>query len=122
MPAPLQCGQVTWLISWMLDFLRWRDSSIIPNLEMREIWVRARSRLRAFLKVFSISAMCLRSFMSMKSMTMSPPRSRSLSCRAISSAASRLARKAVSSTSRRSEALPELTSIVIIASVGLMMR
>jgi hypothetical protein len=42
MPAPLQCGQVTWLISWMLDFLRWRDSSIIPNFEMREIWVRAR--------------------------------------------------------------------------------
>ena len=60
--------------------------------------------------------------MSMKSMTISPARSRSLSWRAISSAASRLVLSAVSSIVRSLVARPELTSIATSASVGLMTR
>ena len=53
----------------------------------------------------------------MKSMTIRPPRSRSLSCRAISSAASRLVANAVSSISSPLVARAELISIETSASV-----
>ena len=55
--------------------------------------------------------------MSMKSMTMMPPMSRSRSCRAISSAASRLLRNTVSSRFDVPTFLPVLTSITVSASV-----
>ena len=55
--------------------------------------------------------------MSMKSMTMMPPMSRSRSWRAISSAASRLLRKTVSSRFDVPTFLPVLTSMTVSASV-----
>ena len=56
--------------------------------------------------------------MSIKSMTTRPPISLSLSCRAISSAASRFVLKAVSSISEPRVAREELISIEMSASVG----
>jgi hypothetical protein len=60
--------------------------------------------------------------MSMKSMTMSPARSRSLSWRAISLAASRFVLSAVSSIENSRVDLPEFTSMATSASVWLMTR
>ena len=59
--------------------------------------------------------------MSMKSMTMMPPMSRSRSCRATSSAASRLLRKTVSSRLDVPTFLPVFTSMTVSASVCSMM-
>ena len=61
--------------------------------------------------------MFLRERMSMKSITTSPPRSRSRICRAISRAASMFALNAVSSTVPSCVILLELTSTAVSASV-----
>ena len=60
--------------------------------------------------------------MSMKSITISPPMSRRRSCRAISSAASRLVLRAVASMSPPRVARAELMSIETSASVWSMTR
>ncbi|MNP20650.1 hypothetical protein D3C76_1132300 [compost metagenome] len=60
--------------------------------------------------------------MSMKSMMMIPPRLRRRSWRAIAVAASRLVLKMVSSRLRWPTKAPVLTSMVVIASVGSMIR
>jgi hypothetical protein len=87
---------------------------------MRPICTRARSFFIASLSRRSTMPW-LRGFsMSMKSTTIRPARSRKRSCLAISSAASRLVRTAVSSMLRSRVDRPELTSMATSASVGLM--
>src|SRR5690606_37368908 len=71
--------------------------SIRPKWLMRPTWIRARSFLSASLSLRSTARLERFSTMSMKSMTMRPARSRRRSWRAISSAASRLVWRAVSS-------------------------
>ena len=69
--------------------------------------------------VFSTASRLRARAMSMKSMTMIPPMSRSLSWRTVSSAASRFVRVIVSSSRApfpRPVNEPELTSITVIAS------
>ena len=61
-----------------------------PSSEMSKTWVRVLSRARASRNALITSSRFLRISMSMKSMTMMPPMSRSRSWRATSSAASRL--------------------------------
>jgi hypothetical protein len=79
--------------------------------------MRALSALSALWRIFRTSFRRDELRMSMKSMTISPPRSRSRSCRAASSAASQLAMKAVSSMSLPFIVLPEFTSTDTRASV-----
>ena len=82
--------------------------------------MRARSNRSASLSRRSTARLLRFSSMSMKSMTISPARSRNRSWRAISSAASRFVWSAVSSMENSRVALPELTSIATSASVWLM--
>jgi hypothetical protein len=79
--------------------------------EMRPICTRARSYLSAFCRLVLDFALVLAGFMSMKSITTRPPRSRRRNWRATSSAASRLVLNAVSSMSPPLVARAELTSI-----------
>src|ERR671927_143224 len=67
--------------------MRCRVISMMPNGEIFRILVRARSRLTASRMAFSTPRRCFSSRMSMKSLTMMPPRSRRRSWRAISLAA-----------------------------------
>jgi hypothetical protein len=88
---------------------------------MSKTWVRVLSRASAARNTrITSSRFCLIS-MSMKSMTMIPPMSRSRSWRATSSAASRLLRYTVSSRFDRPTFLPVFTSITVSASVRSMM-
>ena len=84
---------------------------------MRPICTRARSTFRASRNFLSTARWFLLGCMSIKSMTTKPPKSRKRNCRAISSAASRLLLRAVSSMLRPFVALAELTSIEVNASV-----
>ena len=94
----------------------------MPNWLIRRTLVLARSSLK-FSNSRSSSSRRWRSYRrSMKSQMMTPPRSRSLSWRGISSAASMSVLKAVISASLWSRILPELTSIVTTASVESMTR
>ena len=84
---------------------------------MEENCTRARSLRSASRRRVSTSRRFLLSSMSMKSTTIRPPRSRSRIWRAISSAASRLVRVAVSSMSPPRVARAEFTSTATSASV-----
>ena len=117
-PWPLHRGQTSVVSSSKEGRSRWRDICIRPNWEMRPICTRARSGCSALRMVFSTVFWFSVLDMSMKSMTIKPPTSRKRSCRATSSAASRLVVKAVSSMSAPLVARAELMSIAISASVG----
>ena len=121
-PVPPQSTQRSMLASARLGRSRWRESSINPKGLIRPMRMRARSIRIASLSLRSTARWLRFSSMSMKSMTISPARSRSRSWRAISSAASRLVLSAVSSIVRSLVARPEFTSIATNASVGLMTR
>ena len=116
-PVPLQRGQVMWLPSLSAGRRRWRLISSRPNFEIDENCTRARSWRSASRRRCSTSRRFFDSSMSMKSTTSRPPRSRRRAWRAISSAASRLVRVAVSSMSPPRVARAELTSIDTSASV-----
>ena len=120
MPVPWQCGHCVVEPSSTPVRRRWRDISIRPKCEMRPSWMRARSKRSASFRRRSTARLLRFSSMSMKSMTIRPARSRSLSWRAISSAASRLVLSAVSSIENSRVDLPELTSMATSASVWLM--
>ncbi|MCY1539647.1 hypothetical protein D9M68_752440 [compost metagenome] len=116
-PVPLQRGQVMCEPSFRAGRRRWRDSSIRPKRDILPIWTRARSKWRASRRRCSTARWFLLSSMSMKSMTIKPPRSRRRSWRATSSAASELVRSAVSSMSAPRVERAELTSTDTSASV-----
>ena len=116
-PRPSQRGQVSCAVSPRDKRKRWRDISSNPKREIRPTWMRALSDFSASFKRLSTSRWCLLWLISIKSITTRPPRSRNLSCLAISSAASRLVLKAVDSISAPLVAFAELMSIEIKASV-----
>ncbi len=93
------------------------DISSKPKRDILLVWMRALSLLTASLSCCSTERWFLWLRMSIKSITISPPKSRIRSCRAISSAASRLVFNAVSSISAPFVARAELMSIEIMASV-----
>src|SRR5437867_1494832 len=97
--------------------MRCRVISMSPNCEIFKIFVRARSRLTASRIAFSTPRRCFSSRMSMKSLTITPPRSRRRSWRAISLAACRFIWYAVSSALLSARKLPLFTSIATSASV-----
>jgi len=97
--------------------MRCRLTATSPNFPTADTSLLALSFFISSLRIRSTSLLCPRSSMSMKSMTMSPPMSLSRSWRAISRAASRFVRKAVSSMSRSFEERPEFTSMAHRASV-----
>ena len=97
--------------------MRCRVISMSPNCEMRRIFVRARSRRSASRSASSTLRRCVSLRMSMKSLTITPPRSRSRSCRAISLAACRFIWYAVSSALLSARKLPLFTSMATSASV-----
>jgi len=96
-PVPPHWAHGSVELSSTLARMRWRDISSSPKCEMRPTWMRARSCRRQSDSFRSTARLLRFSSMSMKSMTIRPARSRSLSCRATSSAASRLVFSAVSS-------------------------
>ena len=116
-PWPLQRGHTCWLDSPSDGRRRWRDISNRPKREMRPRRMRARSCLKASASRFSTRRWLAGGVMSMKSITIRPPRSRRRNWRATSSAASRLVCSAVSSMLPRRVARAELMSIVVSASV-----
>ena len=117
-PWPKQRGQTIWADSPKLGRRRCRDISSNPKREIRPSCTRARSAWTASFIRFSTSLWCLTGVISIKSMTTKPPKSRKRSCRAISSAASKLVFSAVSSISPPFVARAELISIDVNASVG----
>ena len=121
-PVPVQCGQVTKLVSARDGRRRCRLISSRPKWLMEPSWMRARSFFSASFSFFSTAALLRRLSMSMKSMTINPARSRRRNCRAASSAASMLVRSAVSSMPRSRVLRPEFTSMATSASVWLMTR
>ena len=116
-PEPPQRGHGIDAPSLSAGRRRWRLISIRPNLLMVPNCTRARSCRSASRKRFSTSRRLRDSSMSIKSMTIRPPRSRRRIWRATSSAASRLVRVAVSSMSPPLMARAELTSTDTKASV-----
>src|SRR5580700_147315 len=96
---------------------RLRVISTSPSSEMSKTWVRVLSRDSALRSAAATLSRFSRTSMSMKSITMMPPMSRSRSWRATSSAASRLLRNTVSSRFVLPTFLPVLTSITVRASV-----
>ena len=119
-PWPLQRGHNSVLISSSEGRSRCRLISIKPKREMRPVWMRARSVSSALRIRFSTARWFLVFIISMKSITTRPPMSRIFSCRAISSAASKLVFRAVSSISEPLVARAELISMDTNASVGSM--
>ena len=118
MPRPAQCGHGVENASTrpVPSFLR--VSCTRPSDVTSDTWWRVRSRASASVSLRSTRSRLDSSTMSMKSMTMMPPMSRSRSCRTISSAASRLLRVTVSSRLPPEPVnLPVLTSTTVIASV-----
>ena len=116
-PVPSQRGQTRLEDSPSEGRSRWRDISSSPKREIRPTCTRARSTLSASIRRNSTSRRLRSGDMSMKSMTIRPPRSRSRNWRATSSAASTLVLSAVSSMSAPLVARAEFTSIVTRASV-----
>ena len=96
--------------------MRWRVISMMPNSLICDTVVFARSFWKCFLRRSSISRRCLLARMSMRSFTITPPRSRRRSWRAISSTASWLVWNALVSLSRALRERPEFTSIATSAS------
>ena len=120
MPWPLQRGQTTPLLSPNDGRRRWRDISSKPKREIRPTCTRARSASRHSRIRSSTARWFFAGVMSIKSITIKPPMSRKRSWRAISSAASRLVCRAVSSMSLPLVARAELISMDTRASVGSM--
>ncbi len=89
-PMPWQRGQGMYADSASAGRSRWRDSSIRPKREILPSCTRARSYFSASRRRVSTSRWFLVLSMSMKSITMRPPRSRRRNWRAISSAASQI--------------------------------
>ena len=116
-PEPPQRGQGMDAPSLSAGRRRWRLISIRPNLLMVPNCTRARSWRNASRKRFSTSRRLRDSSMSIKSMTIRPPKSRRRIWRATSSAASKLVRVAVSSMSPPLMARAEFTSTETKASV-----
>ena len=82
--AAAAAGHSLYTLRLRLGRIRCRVISIRPNGLVRRIFVRARSRFTASRSVRSTLRRCRSLRMSMKSLTTTPPRSRSRSCRAIS--------------------------------------
>ena len=116
-PDPPQRGQGMDAPSDRAGRKRWRLISIRPNLEIEPNCTRARSWRSASRKRFSTSRRLRDSSMSMKSITIRPPKSRRRIWRATSSAASKLVRVAVSSISPPRIERAEFTSTLTSASV-----
>ena len=90
-PLPLHTEQVLPVDSRTEFISLCLDNSNKPNLEIDPIWTRALSLAVAFSISFSIEVLFASDAISMKSITTRPPISRSCNCKAISSAASKLA-------------------------------
>ena len=120
-PRPVHIGQFSLSDSTRPSLMRLRVISTRPSSEMSKTCVRVLSRASASRKALMTSSRFALISMSMKSMTMMPPMSRSRSWRAISCAASRLLRKTVSSRLDVPTFLPVLTSMTVSASVRSMM-
>ena len=120
-PRPSQVVQMVENASTSPSEIRLRVISTRPSSEISKTWVRVLSRARASLNFRVTSSRFFLISMSMKSMTMIPPMSRSRSWRATSSAASRLLAKTVSSRLERPTFLAVLTSMTVSASVRSMM-
>ena len=122
-PRPLQCSQVVQNASSRPVPTRLRVICTRPSEVTSATWWRVRSRPRHSVSRRSTRSRLDSSTMSMKSMTMMPPMSRSRSWRTISSADSRLLRVTVSSRLPPEPVnLPVLTSMTVIASVRSMTR
>src|SRR5690606_39217765 len=117
-PRPLQCSQVSENASTRPCPTRLRVIWTRPSDVTSATWCLVRSRPRHSTRRRSTRSRFDSSTMSMKSMTMMPPMSRSRSWRTISSAASRLFRVTVSSSVPPAPVnLPVLTSTTVMASV-----
>ena len=116
-PSPPHVGQVRVRISRTPAVTFWRVISTSPSGEISTRYVFVRSFSSSAWSTFSTSARFFADAMSMKSMTMMPPMSRSRSWRMTSRAASMLLRVIVSS-SRPDEPTnrPVLTSMTVNAS------
>ena len=89
-PSPLQIGHGLVMISRTPSVTFWRVISTRPSGEISTTNVLVRSSSSALRSTFSTASRLRERAMSMKSMTMMPPMSRSRSWRTASSAASRL--------------------------------
>ena len=118
-PSPLHTGHGLVMISRTPSVTFWRVISTRPSGEISTTKVFVRSSSSALRRTFSTASRLRERAMSMKSMTMMPPMSRSRSWRTTSSAASRFVLVIVSS-SRADLPLPVnepvLTSITVSAS------
>ena len=118
-PSPSHVGHGRVMISRTPSVTFWRVISTRPSGEISTTNVFVRSSSSALRSVFSTASRLRARAMSMKSMTMIPPMSRSRSWRTTSSAASRLVLVIVSSSRAplpRPMNEPELTSITVSAS------
>ena len=117
LPMPLHFGQFLYADSPNDGLNLCLDISNNPNLDMFPIDILALSCLTASLRVLSTCLLFLYCLISIKSITNKPPKSLSLHCLAISSAASTFVFKAVDSISDCFVDFPELISIETNASV-----
>ncbi len=118
MPRPLQCSHGTENAASNPEPTRFLVIWTRPSEVTSATWCLVRSRARHSIIRRSTRSRLLSSTMSMKSMTMMPPMSLSLSCRTISSAASRLFLVTVCSRLPPWPVnLPVFTSMTVIASV-----
>ena len=118
-PSPWQVGHSRVMISRSPSVTFWRVISTRPSREISAVNVFVRSSSSASRSVFSTASRLRARAMSMKSMTMMPPMSRSRSWLTTSSAASRLVFVIVSSSRAplpRPMNEPVLTSITVSAS------
>ena len=97
-PSPSQVGQGRVMISRTPSVTFWRVISTRPSFEISAVNVFVRSSSSDLRRVFRTASRFLARAMSMKSMTMMPPMSRSRSWLTTSSAASRFVRVIVSSS------------------------
>ena len=118
-PSPSQVGHGRVMISRTPSVTFWRVISTNPSGEISTTKVFVRSSSSALRSVLRTASRLRARSMSMKSITMIPPMSRSRSWLTTSSAASRLILVIVSSSLAplpRPMKLPELTSITVSAS------
>ena len=116
-PRPSHVGQGSENASTMPADTFLRVICTRPSGERSKTWVLVRSLVSSVRKSLMTSSRLPRYYMSMKSMTMIPPMSRSLSWRPTSTAASLFVRNTVSSRFDFPTNLPVFTSITVIASV-----
>ena len=117
-PCPSHLGQAIVFDSPSDGRILCLDTSTRPNFDIRVIWILALSCWSISARPSSIFFWFWVKLMSIKSMIISPPISLSFICLAISSAASKLVWKAVSSILSRRVAFAELTSTAVKASVA----